>query len=109
MGHETLHGESHEDGNADEINVDDLSGELADPQKQKVQDFIEDAYTYSTSWTTLFTFVFSGTADLGTPTAIKLLLYEGGVGAAATIDARVIDLDNLSAVVGSVTGLSPAT
>ena len=110
MGHDTLHGSTHEDGGVDEFSVEDLSGELADPQKQKETSIsIDDAYTYSSSWTEVVNHIFRGTDEMGTPTNIKLLLYEGGVGATATLNVRIVDRDNGDAVICSQSAVSPAT
>lgn len=99
-----------EDGGAKEINVDGLSGELADPQKQKVQPFGgDDLYTTSTGWVTFYRFVFRGTTEMGTPTNIKLLMAESGFGSPATANVRVVDAENGDAVICSRNGVSPST
>jgi len=96
-----------EDGGSAEMNVDGLSGELADPQKQKVQNIGgTQLYSTSTSWVTFFRFIFRGTTEMGTPTNIKLLLARAGFGS-TTLNARIVDADNGDAVICSISNVDP--
>ena len=100
-----------EDGGSAEMNVGGLSGELADPQRQKMDSFLHDnyAFTYNSAWTTIGWYLFRGTNVVGTPSKIVLLLFEGGVGMTAGLDVRIIDVDNLNTVICSQSSVAPAT
>jgi len=101
------HKTTHQDGGTDEINVGDLSGELADPQKQKALAFGGDPLsTQQTSYTTFYHFIFPGTTKMGTPTAIKVLLAEAG--SPTSVSVRIRDITN-SNTIATQTGLTPST
>lgn len=107
MGHDKLHGSEHENGGVDEINVDALSGELADPQKQKALAFGgEPLSTQQGSYTTFYHFVFPGTTKMGTPSAIKVLLAE--INNPSSVRVRIRDITN-SNTIAEQTGLTPPT
>ena len=100
------HATSHDDGGSDEIDAGGLSGELADPQKQKALAFGGDPLsTQSTSYVTFYHFIFPGTTKMGTPSAIKVLLSKVGN---PTVDVRIHDITN-SNTICSVSEQSPST
>lgn len=98
--HPKLHHANHEDGGIDEINVDDLSGELADPQKQKSMQlaFATDSdpfvYTGNSSYSVAARFVVRGSAEEGTPIHIKVVA--GGDG--NTMKVKLYDKTNAKTI-----------
>lgn len=62
-------------------------------------------YPPSGSWLDTYLYPWQGSAKMGIPTEILFLFYINS-GATGTIDCRIIDLDNSSAVVAEVTGLT---
>jgi len=96
-----------EDGGSAEMNVGGLDGELADPQKQKLQNFGGDPLaTQQTSYTTFYHFLFRGTTEMGTPTNIKVLLAE--LNSPTSVSVRIRDLTNGNTI-AEQTGLTPST
>lgn len=85
------HSTSHENSGTDEINVDGLSGELADNQKQKALSFgFDETSTNSTSYSTHGKIIFPGTTKMGTPTGIFVNAYSN----ASSYDIRIRDVTN---------------
>jgi len=100
--HDKSHAISHEKDGDDEINVDDLSGELAQPQKQKASDFSYGAsntdptiFNTGTTYAVRRRWIFRGTNVMGIPTAIKAIMR---VVNATSGEFRIYDLTNAQTI-----------
>lgn len=98
-GHKKLHKDEHQEGGPDELNVQGLSGELADPQKQKEMHWLlrmgsyPEAYSSSTSYLVAGLIKFPGSDSMGKePTSIKVIAGGDGDGMKVKIYDRTNSL-----------------
>jgi len=102
-----IHATRHQNSGADEISVAGLSGELADPQKQKALHFgFEELDSSATTWTKHGSIIFPGTTKMGTPTKIYGNAYKESN--PTSYNLRIQDITN-GQTIASVTGLTNTT
>lgn len=99
MGHKRLHRDEHQKDGIDELNVQDLSGELADPQKPKEMHWLfrqgsyPEAYTRDTSYLVAGLMRFPGSDIMGKePNSIKVIAGGDGDGMKVKIYDRTNSL-----------------
>lgn len=99
MGHKRLHRDEHQKDGIDELNVQDLSGELADPQKPKEMHWLlrmgtyPEAYSNSTSYLVAGLIRFPGSNTMGkAPSSIKVIAGGDGDGMKVKIYDRTNSL-----------------